>query len=95
MDQGYLVSGMTEVAQGGTIPESRYFYCHPEDRLEIFGVVEDGAVLYLWMARHRRFLRFCHVQCHDVHVDVLSTETGVFELNDLCYDYTQSPSQTV
>jgi hypothetical protein len=27
---GYLVSGLTEVAQGGTIPESRYFYLTPK-----------------------------------------------------------------
>ncbi|MEO7863369.1 MAG: hypothetical protein ABIU05_23620 [Nitrospirales bacterium] len=27
---GYLVSGVTEVAQGGTIPESRYFYFTPK-----------------------------------------------------------------
>lgn len=27
---GYLVSGVTEVAQGGTIPDSRYFYLTPK-----------------------------------------------------------------
>ena len=27
---GYLVSGVTEIAQGGTLPESRYFYLTPK-----------------------------------------------------------------
>ena len=27
---GYLVSGVTEVAQGGTLPDSRYFYLTPK-----------------------------------------------------------------
>ncbi len=90
---GYLVSGVTERRTRRHHTGEPLLLSHTEDRLEIFGVVEAGAVLYLWAARRRRSLRFCHVQCHDVHADVLSTKTGVLELNDL-FMTTQSPLQT-
>ncbi len=37
---GYIVSGITQRATGGTFPEQPLLFCHTYDRLEVFGVVE-------------------------------------------------------